>query len=104
MTPATPGHVFEVAYNGAIATFTSLDYNLGDIPVNHLARDDLTGDLYAATDFGVLVLPAGANAWELAGDGLPVVLTPHMEIHSEKRMLFAATHGMGAWYMLLARQ
>ncbi len=103
VTPDTPGHVFEVVFDGASAIFTSLDYNLGDMPVNHLVRDDLSGDLYAASDFGVLVLPAGATAWEIAGNGLPTVLTPHLEIHSEKRMLFAATHGMGAWYLILNR-
>ena len=103
VTPDTPGHVFEVVYDGADAVFTSIDYNLGDIPITHLVRDDLTGDLYAATDFGVLVLPAGANAWEVAGKGLPAVLTPHLEIHPEKRILFAATHGLGAWYMNLGK-
>lgn len=102
-TPEAPGHVFEVIYDGANATFTALDFNLGDMPVNHLVFDDVTGDLYAATDFGVLVLPAGGNAWEIAGNGLPVVLTPHLEIHPGKRLLFAATHGMGAWYVVLRK-
>jgi hypothetical protein len=94
VTPDTPGHVFEVIFDGAQATFKRLDYNLGDIPVNHLVRDDVTGDLYAATDFGVLVLPVGALSWEIAGNGLPT-------IHPEHRILFAATHGMGAWYLAL---
>jgi hypothetical protein len=104
VTPDAPGHVFEFLYNGATATVTSLDFNLGDIPINHLVLDDQTGDLYAATDFGVLVLPAGASAWTIAGNGLPTVLTPHLEIHPEKRILFAATHGMGAWYIILGKK
>jgi hypothetical protein len=106
VTPTASGHVFEVVFDSdaVTATFTSLDHNLGDMPVNHLARDDKTGDLYAATDFGVLLLPAGASSWENAGAGLPAVLTPHLEIHSEKRLLFAATHGMGAWYMNLSKK
>lgn len=103
VTPEAAGHVFEVVYDGLSATFTSLDYNLGDMPVNHLVRDEVSGDLYAATDFGVLVLPNGAGAWEMAGEGLPVVLTPHLEMHSDKRLLFAATHGMGAWYLPLSQ-
>lgn len=101
VTPEAPGHVFEVFYDGNDAAFVNIDFNLGDMPVNHLVFDDVTGDLYAATDFGVLMLRAGTHNWELAGDGLPVVLTPHLEIHPAKRMLFAATHGMGAWYLLL---
>ncbi len=105
LTPATLGHLFEVVFDpgAGTATFTSLEFNLGDMPINHLVRDDLTGDLYAATDFGVLVLPSGTQAWELAGAGLPEVLTPHLEIHPEHRLLFAATHGLGAWYMNLSR-
>jgi hypothetical protein len=101
VTPDTPGHVFEVVYDGAEAVFTSIDYNLGDMPINHLVRDDVTGDLYAATDFGVLVLPHRTKTWGLAGQELPTVLTPHLEIHPQKRILFAATHGMGAWYLKL---
>jgi hypothetical protein len=101
VTPDAPGHVFEVVYDGVDAVFTSIDYNLGDMPINHLVRDDLTGDLYAATDFGVLVLPNRTKAWGLAGQELPAVLTPHLEIHPQQRILFAATHGMGAWYLEL---
>jgi len=101
VTPDAPGHVFEVVFDGAVATISNLDYNLGDMPVNHLVRDDLSGDLYAATDFGVLMLPNGATAWEIAGAGLPTVLTPHLEIHPEQRLLFVATHGMGGWYLPL---
>jgi hypothetical protein len=103
-TPEAPGHVFEVIYDGTNASFTALDFNLGDMPVNHLVFDDVSGDLFAATDFGVLVLTEGGNTWEIAGNGLPVVLTPHLEIHPGKRLLFAATHGMGAWYMVLRKK
>ena len=43
LTPATPGHVFRAVYNPAtrIATFTSLDFDLGDLPINTMAFDDL---------------------------------------------------------------
>ena len=48
---------------------------MGDLPVTDLVRDDVTGDLYAATDFGVLKLAGGnpANGWVVAGSGLPMV-------------------------------
>jgi hypothetical protein len=103
LTPAAPGHVFEVTWdpNTATSQWTSLDYDLGDLPVNHLVRDAKTGDLYAATDFGVLVLPAGTSGWREAGEGLPTVLTPYLQILPEKRLLFAGTHGRGAWYLSL---
>ena len=103
VTPDQPGHVFQVDYDGEGATFTSMDHNLQDLPINHIVRDDLTGDLYAATDYGVLVLRDGTTRWEQAGEGLPVVLTPHLEIHPEHRLLFAATHGLGGWYLNLPK-
>ncbi len=65
-TPPTPGHVFSVTYDpgAGTATWTSLDGvsggPLGDIPVTDLVRDDVTGDLYAGTDYGVMRLASGS--------------------------------------------
>jgi hypothetical protein len=103
LTPTTPGHVFEVTWDPGASTsrWTSLDHNLGDLPVNHLVRDAKTGDLYAATDFGVLVLPNARTRWREAGEGLPTVLTPYLQILPDQRLLFAGTHGRGAWYLHL---
>jgi hypothetical protein len=103
LTPATPGHVFEVTWHPSTlkSEWTSLDYDLGDLPVNHLVRDGNTGDLYAATDFGVLVLDTGEQRWREAGEGLPTVLTPYLQILPDRRLLFAGTHGRGAWYLRL---
>ena len=61
--------MFEVTYNpgAGTATWTNLDGNtgpMGDLPVTDLVRDDVTGDLYASTDFGVMMLP------EATADGL----------------------------------
>jgi hypothetical protein len=98
-----PGHVFEVTYNQSAGTVTWVDrsYDLNDLPVTDVAFDDVTGDLYASTDFGVLRLAAGASSWETAGSGLPVVETPGLTIVPAARRLYAATHGMGVWFMNL---
>jgi hypothetical protein len=103
LTPTTPGHVFEVTWHPSTSTseWTLLDYDLGDVPINHLVRDGNTGDLYAATDFGVLVLDNGELRWREAGEGLPTVLTPYLQILPDRRLLFAGTHGRGAWYLRL---
>jgi len=103
LTPTTPGHVFEVTWhpNTLSSEWTSLDYDLGDLPINHLVRDAKTGDLYAATDFGVLVLPDHTSHWQEAGEGFPTVLTPYLQILADRRVLFAGTHGLGAWYLTL---
>jgi hypothetical protein len=104
LTPAQQGHVFEVTWNGATATWRDLavESGNGDYPINDVVRDDLTGNLYAATDFGVLVgVPSGANyAWSQT-TGLPRVEVPGLRIHPEQRVMYAATHGRSIYRMLL---
>jgi hypothetical protein len=98
-----PGHVFEVTYDPVAGTASWVDrsYDLADLPITDLVRDDDTGDLYAATDFGVLRLEDGEQEWETAGVGLPIVETPGLTIATSARRLYAATHGLGMWYMNL---
>ena len=106
-TPSTPGHVFEVTYDpiAGTATWTSLDGAtggpLGDIPITDLVRDDVTGDLYAASDYGVMRLASGSSSWTLAAQGMPNVEVPGLTIVPQARKLYAATHGLGAWSLNL---
>jgi hypothetical protein len=102
-TSATPGHVFEVTYNPAAGTAVWVDrsYDLGDIPITDVVRDDLTGDLYASSDFGVFRLPSGATAWAPAAPGMPNVEVAGLTIVVAERRLLAATHGLGAWLLNL---
>jgi hypothetical protein len=102
-TPSQPGHVFSVTYDpvGSTASWTSLDGSLGDIPVTALVRDDATGDLYAANDFGVLRLPRGSTVWRTAARGLPMAEIPGLSIDTRARVLYAATHGRGAYVLQL---
>jgi hypothetical protein len=104
-TPATPGHVFEVTFDPATGTATWVDrsYDIGDQPVTDLVRDDVTGDLYAATDFGVVRLAAGTRTWTKAASGMPNVEVAGLTIVPGKRVLYAATHGLSAWRLSLAR-
>jgi len=98
-TPTTPGHVFDVTYDpvAGAATWTSIDDNLGDIPVAALVRDDATGDLYTSNDFGVLRLASGGSTWNTAAAGLPNVEVPGLVLSNSARVLYAATHGRGAY-------
>ena len=104
-----PGHVFEVTWDGKSphATFTSLDGEgrgaLGDLPLNAIARDDLTGDLYVANDFGVLRREAQSGHWHLASEGMPMVEVSSLTLDSKARVLYAATHGRGAYRLLLGK-
>ncbi len=102
-TPATPGHVFEVTYNpaGGTATWTDVSFDLGEIPINDVVRDDRTGDLYAASDAGVYRLERGDTDWTIAGHGMPAVEVAGLTIRPGSRKLYAATHGLGAWLLPL---
>ena len=103
LTPSTPGHLFRVVYNPATgsATFAAMDFDLGDLPINTIAFDDVAGDLYAATDFGPLVLARGATVWAVAGVGFPEALMVDLEVVPERRLLVAATHGLGIYFLTL---
>ncbi len=103
-TPATPGHVFEITWNGAVAVFTDRNFNLPDFPITGLVRDDLTGDLYASSDFGVMRLANRSTAWVVAGGGLPMVEVAGLTIVPRSRVLYAATHGRSAWSLDLPGQ
>jgi hypothetical protein len=102
-TPATPGHVFEVTYDPTTmsATFTDRSYDLLDLPITDVAVDNVTGDLYASSDFGVLVLRAGSASWKLAAPGMPNVEVAGLTILPRARRLYAASHGLSAWLLVL---
>lgn len=102
-TPLLPGHVFEVVYNPATnsATWTSLDGSLADMPLNDVVYDQVTGDLYVANDFGVLRRAAGGATWALAATGMPNAEVSGLTIVAGARKLYAATHGLGAWSLVL---
>ncbi len=97
------GHVFEVTYNPVshTATWTKLDNNLDDQPVTGIALDSNTGDLFVSTDFGVDMLRSGDNQWIPAAGSLPPVAVYGLTIDPNARVLYAATHGRGAWSLAL---
>lgn len=98
-TPTTPGHVFDVTYDPTTqkATWKDVSYNLGDAPITSIAFDSQTGDLFIATDFGVSLLASGSTTWGNAAPGLPMVAVYGLTISDSGRVLYAATHGRGAW-------
>jgi hypothetical protein len=102
-TPTTPGHVFEVVYNpgSGTATWTDVSYDLGDLPINDVVRDDVTGDLYVSSDFGVSRLAVGTSSWTLAAPGMPNVEVAGLTIIPSERKMYAATHGLSAWLLNL---
>ena len=106
-TASAPGHVFNVVFNPGTGTaaWTNLSYDIGDQPVNDAVLDVATGDLYVSTDFGVYRLVSGTHTWIPAADGLPMVavsgLTLAYSTRGDDRLLYAATHGRGAYRLRL---
>ena len=97
--------MFEVEYDPTshTATWTNIDYNLGDQPITDVAYDDAAGDLYASTDWGVYVLVHGTTTWVPASTGLPMVAVYGLTFNASKRVLYAATHGRSAWMLQLPK-
>jgi hypothetical protein len=90
-----------VTVGAAGATWADRSYNFGDQPITDLVRDDVTADLYASTDFGVLRLAKGSTTWTKAAPGMPNVEVPGLTVVPGERVLYAASHGLGAWQLSL---
>ena len=116
----TPGHIFDVVVNPASCGGTTcsrrrgrrLDYDIGDQPVTQIVFDPVTLDLYAGTDYGVYKTSFNFDtsdydgSWLLASFGLPPVAVYGLTMRDipasgGKRILYAATHGRGAWRLTL---
>lgn len=98
-TPDTPGHIFKVRLNPNTkeAIWKDKSFDFGDQPVTDLVRDDKLGHLYASTDFGVLRRGPVTEMWVNAAKGMPNVEVPGLTIRPDERVLYAASHGLGAW-------
>jgi hypothetical protein len=103
-TPGNPQHIVKVTFNPGTgtSTWTDLSHDFGDMPATDIARDDMTGDLYASTDFGVMRLANGTTSWTLAAPGMPNVEIAGLTIVPSARLLYAASHGLSAWKLDLA--
>ncbi len=79
-------------------TWTSVGGDLPNIPLNDIIVDPVyKGNLYAATDVGVMISSNGGKNWNTLGTGMPEVPVHDLAIHSPTRKLFAFTHGRSAY-------
>jgi hypothetical protein len=102
------GHIFKVTYDPTTHTATwgpDLAGNLGDQPITDIAVDWSTHDVFVSTDFGVFVAGSFGTTmtWVPAGvvGSLPPVAVYGLTINVGSRVLYAATHGRGAWSLAL---
>ena len=52
--------------------------------------------------FGVVRLAKGSTSWTRAGTGMPNVAVYGLTLAQDAHVLYAATHGRGAWLLRLA--
>jgi len=109
------GHIFDVVVTPATctatptptcsATWTNLDNDIGDQPITDVAYDQPSGDIYVSTDFGVFRLKKNGSSWNPAANGMPPVAVYGLTLtngrHGHDRVLYAATHGRGAYRLVL---
>lgn len=95
-------HVWRSIDGGAI--WTSIDGTgsgaIPDVPVHSLAVDPSnTSRLYLGTDVGVFISNDGGANWAVENTGFANVITETLQIRviNGVTMLFAFTHGRGAW-------
>ncbi len=95
-------HVFKTIDGGA--TWSGIDGTgtgaLPDMPVNTIAVDPATSNLYVGTDMGVFVSLDGGQSWALELTGFPNSVTDALVMHVDPtggRSVFAFTHGRGVW-------
>ena len=55
----------------------------------------------ARRHFGPIVLRKGSPVWEMAGIGFPEALMVDLKFVPSQRVLVAATHGLGIFYLQL---
>jgi hypothetical protein len=104
VTPATPGHIFEVRYNRGTgnATFRRLDTGLGDLPVGTIELDERNDVLYGGTDFGLIKLNLRSQSGTIQSvKGIPTTTVPYLALDQKSRVMYVTTHGFGAWSLSL---
>lgn len=97
-------HVYRSSGNRG-RRWQSIDGNLPDIPVHSIVVDPDDGDrIFIGTDLGVFVTTDGGQTWaqEIAGFGNIVTEWLVLQREGAKLMLYAFTHGRGAWRVEVA--
>ncbi|MDQ2855625.1 MAG: DUF4214 domain-containing protein, partial [Acidobacteriota bacterium] len=107
-TPATPGHVFQVACTSNCGSSTWLDKtgNLPNIPVDSIiVNPNLGPQVFAGTDFGLYFtndITQASPTWYRFNAGLPNVMIWDMQIDRGATTLSLWTRSRGAFVAALA--
>jgi len=88
------GHLFKSMDNGN--TWVDLSTNFPDIPVSDIEIDSF-GNLFLATDIGVLASADNGVSWEIFGENFPSVVVTDLYFHQTSKHLYAATYGRSSY-------
>ena len=82
-------------------SWQNISGNLPNAPVEMITYDQPSGQLYAATDFGVFYLKNGKKDWARLGTGLPNTPVLDVKLSGHGSTLFGATFGRSVWKIAL---
>jgi hypothetical protein len=97
----TAANVWETTNGGD--SWRNISGKLPNAPVEMLAYDQPSGQLYAATDFGVFYDKNSAKNWKRLGNGLPSTPVFDVKITGDGRTMYAGTFGRSVWQIPLSR-
>ncbi len=92
-------NVWETTNGGE--SWQNISGNLPNAPVEMITYDQPSGQLYAATDFGVFYLKNGQKNWKRLGQGLPATSVLDVKLTGDRQTLYAATFGRSVWKIAL---
>jgi hypothetical protein len=93
------GHVFKSENSGV--TWQDITGNIPDIPINDIVKDSY-GNLFVATDVGVVASLDQGNSWNVLAVNLPSVPVTDLHIHQGSEYLYAATYGRSSYKINIA--
>ncbi len=93
------GHIFKSTDAGL--SWEDISGNLPDVPVNDIEKD-AWGNLFIATDIGVLSSYDDGLSWEPLGFGMPSVVVTDLHMHEPSKTMYAATYGRSAYKIDIA--
>jgi hypothetical protein len=80
-------------------TWTKINTNLPDVPVNCITVDTSNDFMYIGTDIGVYYFDTTSHQWEAFNNSnaMPSIEVTDLSIHYKKKALWASTYGRGLW-------
>jgi hypothetical protein len=82
-------------------SWANISGNLPNAPVEMLAYDQPSNQLYAAEDLGLFYLKNGKKNWSRLGTGLPNAPILDVKLSGDGTTVFAATFGRSVWKLSL---